>query len=403
MAAAALTLYLIAVALLPWSTIPRFPWLHEHAQWSDAVFAAATALWVLERWRARAWPQPRPVHVAMALYLAFAATSLIASEPRPPSGPAKLLGMAELVALAVVTSDIVSRERTPALLARVVAGTALATAVAALAGVALFFLGIPTWLVGDYGDLLPGPYARAQAGLPHPNLLASFCLFAASVVGREDARLPGPLQRAVQAALWLTVILTFSRGILAFGLAALVRGATTAARRRLTTAYAIAAAAILAALTAWNLALDPTRPWAAQLRQGPSSRVQGLVSSLETLAEHPLLGAGPGNAAGRKEGARFDAHITPLNVAATLGLPAFAAFVAIPILLWRSRARPADRATWGALAGVGLDALTEDVEDFRHVWILFGLADAGRARVSGRAVLHRAAHERDPRTSPRSP
>lgn len=382
MATAALALYLVAVALLPWNTVPRFPWLHEHAQWSDAVFAAATALWILERWRARIWPQLRPLHLAMALYLGLAAASLIAAEPRPPSGPAKLLGMAELVALAVVTSDLASRERVAPLLARVVAGTALATAVAAVAGVALFFCGVPTRLVGTYGDLLPGSYARAQAGLPHPNLLASFCLFASGVVGREDARLPEPLRRAVQAALWLTVILTVSRGALAFGLAALVRGATTPARRRLAGASAVAAVAVLAAASAWNLALDPTRPWAAQLREGPSSRLLGLVSSLETLAEHPLLGTGPGNAAGRKEGAPFDAHLTPLNVAATLGLPALAAFVAIPILLWRSRARPTDRATWGALAGVALDSLSGDVY-FRHVWVLFGLADAGCAHGRG--------------------
>ena len=42
------------------------------------------------------------------------------------------------------------------------------------------------------------------------------------------------------------------------------------------------------------------------------------------------------------------------------------------------RARPTDTATWAALAGIGLDALTQDVEDFRHVWVLLGLVDAHR-------------------------
>ena len=36
------SLYLTALALLPWSWFPPFPWLHERAQWSDVVFAAAS-------------------------------------------------------------------------------------------------------------------------------------------------------------------------------------------------------------------------------------------------------------------------------------------------------------------------------------------------------------------------
>ena len=62
------------------------------------------------------------------------------------------------------------------------------------------------------------------------------------------------------------------------------------------------------------------------------------------------------------DGQPFDAHCTPLNVAATLGLPALAGFALIPFALWRSRSRPLDRATWGMLAGLALDALGQDVE-----------------------------------------
>ncbi len=46
--------------------------------------------------------------------------------------------------------------------------------------------------------------------------------------------------------------------------------------------------------------------------------------------------------------------------------------------LWRARARPTDLALWGMLAGIGLDGLGQDVEDFRHVWVALGLADAAR-------------------------
>jgi hypothetical protein len=30
------------------------------------------------------------------------------------------------------------------------------------------------------------------------------------------------------------------------------------------------------------------------------------------------------------------------------------------------------------MAGLGLDGLGQDVEDFRHVWVALGLADDGR-------------------------
>jgi hypothetical protein len=74
----------------------------------------------------------------------------------------------------------------------------------------------------------------------------------------------------------------------------------------------------------------------------------------------------------------FDAHLTPLNVAATLGLPALLGLAIVVVALWRARSRPTDLATWGMLAGIGLDGLGQDAEDFRHVWVALGLADASR-------------------------
>src|SRR5438046_164807 len=56
------SLYLLTLILLPWSWFPPFPWLHEHAQWSDAVFAVTTAFWLIERWQHRPWPRLRSFH-----------------------------------------------------------------------------------------------------------------------------------------------------------------------------------------------------------------------------------------------------------------------------------------------------------------------------------------------------
>ena len=265
-----------------------------------------------------------------------------------------------------------------AAVARTVAATSALSALAAAAGVLLSLRGVATPFVGGCGDLLPTIIPRAQAGFIHPNLLASYCIFASGIVAREDASLPRGLVRVLQAALALTVVLTTSRAVLGFALAAAIRRATTPTRRRLVAAFAVVLIAAMVALSAYNLVLDPLRPWAAQVSPTPSARAVAAETSLQTLARHPLVGTGPGSSPGFRGFEPFDAHLTPLNVAATLGLPALAGLLLVLAALWRARRRPTDAAAWGMLAGLGLDGLGQDVEDFRHVWVALGLADAGR-------------------------
>ena len=224
---AAAGLFLAALALLPWAAVLPFPWLHPRAQWSDAVFAAAALAWAVDRARTRSWPKVGLAEAGMGLYLGMAALSLWHADPRPPAGAAKLLGMAMLAAWAVVTADLVPRLGLP-VVARTVAVTAVLTAVAALAGVGLFFLGVSTPFVGSYGDLVPGAYARAQAGLRASRTCwrASAYSPTASSLATTPGFLPAP-RRLVLWAVVLTSLLTVSRGILALGLAALVRHADT--------------------------------------------------------------------------------------------------------------------------------------------------------------------------------
>ncbi len=372
-------LYLAALALVPWGALVRFPWLHENAQWSDVLVAAATATWAAGLLAERRLPRLRVVHAGLALYLGWAGLSLLAASPRPPSGPAKLLGVAMLVALFVVTSDLVGRPGMPSAIGRTLAATSLLAAAAAVAGVALSYFGRITPLVGTCGDLLPGPLSRAQAGFPHPNLLASWCVFASGALAREDAGLSRAWRRVAQASLAVAVVLTTSRALLAFALAVAIRGATTPARRRLVAGLAVFLVAVMAVLSWTNVTFSPLRPWDLQFPEGPSVRREAITTSLGTLAAHPLLGTGPGASPGRRGLLPFDAHLTPLNVAATLGLPALAGLVLVAVALWRGRSRPTDLATWGMLAGLSLDGLGQDVEDFRHVWVALGMADAGRA------------------------
>ena len=192
---------------------------------------------------------------------------------------------------------------------------------------------------------------------------------------RALARLAARWRRRPSA---LTVVLTTSRAILAFALAAAIRGATTPFRRRFAAALAAALVLAIAALTVVNVTFYPLRPWDARCARGrrcacsrprPRSR-----RSSPTPSSAPAPAPRPAAAALLP----FDAHLTPLNVAATLGLPALAGLALAVVALWRARSRPTDLATWGMLAGLALDGLGQDVEDFRHVWVALGLADAGR-------------------------
>jgi hypothetical protein len=249
-----------------------------------------------------------------------------------------------------------------------------------VAGVLLSYFGRITPLVGTCGDLLPGPLSRAQAGFAHPNMLASWCVFASGALAREDAGLSRAWRRVGQAALAVTTLLTTSRAILAFALSVAIRHATTPLRRRLAGGLGAVFALVMVGLTVTNVTFYPLRPWDVRVLPGRSPRLEALTTSFETLERHPWLGTGPGTAPGRRGRLPFDAHLTPLNVAATLGLPALAGLGLAIGALWRGRSRPTDLATWGMLAGLGLDGLGQDVEDFRHVWLALGLADDGRDR-----------------------
>ena len=374
---AAAALYLAALALLPWTWFPPFPWLHEHAQWGDVVFAAAVSIWALEQWLLGRFPPLRTAHAAIALYFLFAACSSLPALIDRGAGAWKLLGTAELCALAFITSDIASRPGMRRAIAQVVAATSLLTAAAAITGLVLFYAGLDTPLRGIYGELEPSRwYARMQAGFYNPNLLASFCIFASAVVTCRTANLSTTLRRATLAALWLTVLLTFSRGILGFILAAAIRSDRAGKRRGLVYACAAVLFAVMVSMTFWRPIINPANPLDVRFEAAASSRYEAFTTSLQTVTTHPILGTGPGTQPGSYKGIPFDAHCTPLNIAATLGLPALIAFAALIAAVWRKRALATNLALWGGLAGLGLDAMAQDVEDFRHLWVIIGLADA---------------------------
>jgi hypothetical protein len=384
-----MSFYLATLALLPWTWFPPFPWIHEHAQWGDVTFAITVALWIIGLWKTKRWPTIGAAHITIALYFAAATLSFLFASPNI-RGALKLLGIGELCLLAIVTSDLARQAGARRLIVRVVAASALSVVVASIIGLMLFYAGVMTPLVGIYGELVSSNlYARVQAGLYNPNLLASFCIFAASVVrhGKED--LSPLIRRLALGGLWIASLLTFSRGILGFLLAAVIARAHTRRRRLLAASFGALCIAAMSLLTFYKVSLDPTRPWRFQVESASdSSRYQALVTSAATLASAPLSGAGPGTHPARHNDSPFDSHMTALNIASTLGLPALIAFTATFTILWRKRGRPTSPAIWGGLAGLAIDALAQDAEDFRHVWVLMGIAiaDSSKGQTESRKV-----------------
>ena len=377
-----LVLYLATLALLPWTWFPPFPWLQEHAQWSDAVFAVTAGFWAIDKFLARQWPQFHPAHIAIGLYFTASTFSFLLASPDKVIGGLKLLGIGELCMLAVITGDLASQPSVLRAIARTVAWSALAIAAAAACGLILFYAGIRTPLIGIYGELTPSTwYARIQAGFYNPNLLVSFAIFAAAIVNHRDAKLPTALRRSASAALAILAVLTFSRGILGFALSVIIRNARTRARKIVAAAFAITGIGIMIFLSLFRVSLDPTNPFSLSLDPTiQPSRYQAATTALETLVSNPLWGSGPGTSPGRYLGHPFDSHCTPINIAATLGLPALAAFVLLLIVLWRRRELPTELALWGGFAGLALDSMGQDIEDFRHLWVMIGIAIANRRK-----------------------
>ena len=205
-----------------------------------------------------------------------------------------------------------------------------------------------------------GDYARTQAGFGSPPLLGSYCIFASAVVAQGDDVISARLRRVTQIALAVTVLSTVSRAIVGFALAVMIRNARTPSLR----AVAIAATAIcvgfLALLTFTRVSLDPSRPFDTELSTATDSgREQKLKASVDTLREHPIFGTGPGSLPGEAVGyGPRDAHNTPVGVAATLGLPALGALLALFLSCGGVAAAPQTRrpgAAWPASQSKGSD------------------------------------------------
>jgi hypothetical protein len=385
-------LYLAALLLLPFKWLS--PFSHQQAGWTDVVIAAATVTWAWEGLRAGARVRLRAPHWFGLAYLGFAALSALLAPAGLSTGAVGVLIMLELAALAVLTSDFAREPERRSAIVMAILIVVFVTLVQVLIALALFYAGVHGSLVsaGSRGSLLYGwlaapssVYVRVEAGFYSAPLLASFCVFASALLARGDTGIPAPWRRIGQIALAIIVLSTFSRGIIAFGLAIILRAAHRrgTARARATAVLAsVLAVLAVASLTVSEFYPNFSHPLKTVIttpfRERGNDRIEPITTSFHTFVTHPLLGLGPNSIAGRYVNQPLRAHLTPLNLAATMGLPALIAVVGIVWSIWRARRRPTDVTIWSGLAGLGLDAMAQDVEHFRHVWIMLGLADAER-------------------------
>lgn len=389
----AFALYLVALATLGFKWLSPLSSFQETAGWTDVFVALAAVAWLAERARERSLPRLRLFHLALALWIGAGLLSLAFADAKG-TGARNVLLMVELAVLAILTSEFASERRGLEAIVVVIAGVSLATATLAAVGLALFYAGEHTSLIGAYGEqfIQSDNYARVAGGFASPPLLASFCIFASAIVACEDSPLPARVTTITQLALSAVVLLTFSRGAIAFFMA---MGIRTAYRRldprragQIAVLLVAGALAVLAFLSVGRLHLDPTRPSTITYEvPDPGNRREAFDTGLDTLADHPLTGKGPGTYVSLNRGFPFRAHFTPLNVAATMGLPALAALVFLVVVLWRERRRPTPIATWTGLLALAVDGCAQDIEHFRHLWVLLGLADAERISDPRRSQL----------------
>jgi hypothetical protein len=376
-------LYLTALALFPFQWLS--PFTYEQAGWSDIFIAAAAGAWVLEALHSRRISRLRAPHYAYGAYFATVVLSAVFAGSRA-TGVRNALITGELIALAVITADYARSFTGRRAIARVIVWVTLLAAVQGAVGLALFYFGHSTSLVSGYSSYFTSShlYTRLTGGFYSPALLGSFCIFASAILAMGGNGLSRRMRIAGQALLAVLVIATLSRPAVGFGLAMAIREAHrrgTLRARRIGAAIVITGVLALVALTVLPLSLDPFQP--ASSRGSTNPRLAFLKTSVRAVERHPLLGSGPGSLTASWNGAQFRAHSTPLNVAATTGLASLAALTALAIVLWRRHRQPTNVGLWSGVAGLALDGLTQDVEHFRHVWMMLGIADADAAKQGG--------------------
>ena len=357
----------VAVAAVQAPPVPG-PW---PIGWAELAFpvAAGGLAWQMARRRRRISSLSGAVVAAFA-YVAWVAVSSWATA----SGPWVALGAFELATIFCI-AGAVGDARDHLLRVWIVSAAGLCAIGLIVAGLAI--AGVPTGpLFVGAGEL---DLAIRPAGLCRPGMLAAFSLVPLLLLIDGGHGLVGRARRPLWVLIGVTVALTLTRTILAVGVGWLLL--------RRPRGYVLGVILLgLAAIASMRIDLHGEKGQ-FRLTAQPGIRWRIAASAVDRTAAHPLVGVGPGSPAAitgwpgaDDPPSPWDAHSTLLDLSATRGLPAALLWLATVALAVRAALRNRrDPLQLALLAGVGatlFDAVTCDIADFRHVWVLLGLTAA---------------------------
>ncbi len=378
---------------------------HVHPHLAKVAPGLLVLTWIVRCVRERRLPAPHPVHAVLALFTVVLLTSsaVHAGDPFTLDYTQRFL---PFLVITVVLVDVVARE----VPVRLVLGAAVAGAVLAA--------------VGALHSLVVDGEARASGPLEDPNDLAYFLVVALPLLialPRGKARpvlLPGPVSRSVfaiagrlsssrtsiqalaGAVLAAGAAATFSRG----GALALLGAVTWLVVRRGVSMRAVATAvgglAVIALGTVVFAGPVLDRALAEKsfiAETNVDTRELRWQAAARMLADHPVLGVGPGGfrseyvAASRN--AEIDeqspvAHNIYLEIGAELGLPGLAcflgavamAFVATERVLRTSADRRPMLATQASLIAALVASTFLSEQYYLPIWSLVAVATAADLR-----------------------
>jgi len=394
------------VVSLPLVRLFNLPLFNAVIPATDFIFLAVFAIWTLALLQGKTSLRHSRFYLFLFLYAAAMTLSTVFSTDFNRSA-IKLAGEFYLLALAVLTFNVV---RNLPDLRRVffawLIGTIL-TIAASLVGFALFYIGYKTkaenFALFQYGTLPVGNFPRLKALFDNANMACNYLSVSLmlALIADQFGWLKKLPSRILQSGIWLAAFFTFSPGL---GGMFLAQGFWNWAKYRKTEkrrfafgsilvgaflAIAFFAATVVHPDTA-NTDLDVRLP-VVNYTIEPAARSLIWQQAIETIAQHPIVGSGLNAEAASLMYTTLsdephyltDAHNTFLSVAVQTGMIGLAAFTLLLIFLLKCFLpfelfeNPQSVVKIGLgiafISGFLYQGLAGSFEDARHLWILIGL------------------------------
>jgi putative inorganic carbon (hco3(-)) transporter len=373
---------------------------------TEAVFLVTAALFLIALITRQAQLRLERTYVLFGLYAVGLSLSAVFSVD-PKFSFFRFLGELYLIALAVLTINIV---RTPEMIKNVVLVWLAASGVSAVVGtlaVLSFYLGVTNFLTDfafhHYGSLPPGNYVRIQGTFLYPSMLCNYLTvsFMLLFASRRMRWIGSSLFIFLLAVFTITAVFTVTPGlgglILTIGLWLwlVLRERGKEVFGKIALAGGVMAALSFQAVSTFTIIPIETSPYifeVAGMRIDPTARLLVWTESLQTFLAHPIFGKGVGQNVAEvyftppqgKMQIATDAHNTVLSVAAQSGIVGLVPLILICVATFR-RALPFDLSTDNTLRtafGIAfvsafiVQGMVGSFDDARHLWVLIGLVMA---------------------------